>query len=352
MAAADPALNAAPSPIPVYVISMDDERFRSAQRTLEAAGYAGARHFRGVNGRASVDAADRSIVSVDAHYQLVHGRQGTAQLPSLGAVGCTLSHLGAWNAVAASSAPFALVCEDDVAVYKHGGAAHLRALLRRLDEEGVEWDMLLLGGIQRRTRAVTVQDARVVEGVGWLVDRFLGCESYLLTPRGAATLARDALPITMQTDAYCGSLAFLGAMRVLVPLPDAFCYQNTCTRTSVQETATLHGKAIEVGRQAFCKLCSVTGDDGIVGIRRTFLAAAPVVGAIVVVALVALALRVLRASGRASRQSRRGTTSPLPMSPRHPQHPPPQHPPPTSQGRYEPMPAPRLPRRHGGKHHR
>jgi GR25 family glycosyltransferase involved in LPS biosynthesis len=92
-----------------YVISLDAARFGEAAAELAPYGLAPS-HFQAVRGAALSAAELAGAVSADAR---VHLRDGSGDLPSLGAVGCYLSHVALWRFVVACGRT-ALVFEDDV----------------------------------------------------------------------------------------------------------------------------------------------------------------------------------------------------------------------------------------------
>lgn len=125
-----------------------------------------------------------------------------------GAVGCYLSHVQAWRAVAASSAPYAFVFEDDADVPRDLLARFERARA----QAGPGWDVLLLGydgdGVAAGPDVVRVM---------W----FLRLHAYALTPAAARKLCECALPISQQVDWEVSRAAGSGRLRVYGMRPSA-----------------------------------------------------------------------------------------------------------------------------------
>lgn len=122
-----------------------------------------------------------------------------------GAVGCYLSHLRAWRAVAASGAPYGLVFEDDARV-----PVRVRdALQRAVEGLPPDWDILLLGHEGEGERA----------GPGVLrMRRFLRLHAYAISARAASRLPDAMLPIRQQVDWELSS-RIPGGLRVFATDP-------------------------------------------------------------------------------------------------------------------------------------
>lgn len=94
---------------PVFVVNLAAEPARLAriEANLCEVGVSAYHRFEAVSGRALSDKVLRESVDRD-YFMNWYGR-----LPSVGEVGCTLSHLGVYEQLLATEAPFALVLEDD-----------------------------------------------------------------------------------------------------------------------------------------------------------------------------------------------------------------------------------------------
>jgi len=97
---------------PAFVVNLAAEPVRLAriEANLREAGVSTFRRFEAVNGRALSDTVLQASVDRD-DFMSWYGRP-----PSVGEVGCTLSHLGVYEQLLATDAPFALVLEDDALV--------------------------------------------------------------------------------------------------------------------------------------------------------------------------------------------------------------------------------------------
>lgn len=123
------------------------------------------------------------------------------EIDSLGAVGCTLSHVACWRRIVAAErecgAPCALVLEDDCCL----SSAFLSAwedARRMLDR----YDLVVLGH-------------RPADAAGF----FFGSHCYAVTTRGAQELLRRAFPIQLHVDLFIGFLLQAGCVRGVIRRP-------------------------------------------------------------------------------------------------------------------------------------
>lgn len=127
-----------------------------------------------------------------------------------GAVGCYLSHMRAWKAVADSGKPYGLVFEDDAAVPPKAWG-RIQAAVDRVPRN---WDILLLGW---------EGSGNPMSGPVWRVDRFLRLHAYAISAKAAAQLVDTMLPISQQIDWELSSrisagLQVFAVMPQLVPV--------------------------------------------------------------------------------------------------------------------------------------
>ena len=203
-----------------YIISLDPDHYAAAAAVL-APFELTLHHEPAVRGAALAASELSTVVTRDARAQLgQHIRK--SRLPSLGAVGCYLSHVNLWRRAAAASAPI-IVFEDDVAVAATTATAGtLETLISTATRVEPEWDILLFDWFVRHVeRAVTPTAApplsHLAPGNGFYLTT-----AYAITPRGAARLLNGALPMHVQVDQYMGAAARLGDITTLLATPRIF----------------------------------------------------------------------------------------------------------------------------------
>lgn len=151
------------------------------------------------------------VVAKDAMGALVHtimteSRTGHEQL-TVGAVGCYLSHMAAWETLLASGKPYGLVFEDDAEVGKHA----LRRALSSLEQLPDDWDVLLLG------TACLSRCPRVRGKPFKTVTHFVRFHAYAISRKACAFLtSKEAgmLPMSMQVDWKISELASKNKLKV------------------------------------------------------------------------------------------------------------------------------------------
>lgn len=129
-------------------------------------------------------------------------RQTHAEMPSMGGVGCALSHLCIWldilHDAAAPESQRYLVMEDDASVPRRLVASVNKAL------RGVPagWDLLLLGCTRPRPSMVTKHTTHVD------VQMFWRTHAYLISKAAVRKIFQHgALPVRIQIDAFLSGLA-------------------------------------------------------------------------------------------------------------------------------------------------
>ena len=129
-------------------------------------------------------------------------RQTHAEMPSLGGIGCALSHMCIWldilyDATAPASQRY-LVMEDDASLPRRLLASVNKAL------QGVPagWDILLLGCRNPRPSMVTKRTTHVN------IRMFQGTHAYLVSKAAVRKIFENgALPLRVQIDAFLSGLA-------------------------------------------------------------------------------------------------------------------------------------------------
>ena len=141
-----------------------------------------------------------------------------------GAVGCTLSHVDAWQRIIAADAPYAVVLEDDADVR----IANLREYLAELQAHRLYGcDVMML------TAPCGVRDKPVA-----FAGEFQGTTGYCLSQRAARVLVQYAHPIEQHVDHYIANLAQLNLL-VIGSMPTAVIGINPRYKSTIRHGATL-----------------------------------------------------------------------------------------------------------------
>jgi GR25 family glycosyltransferase involved in LPS biosynthesis len=129
-------------------------------------------------------------------------RQTHAEMPSMGGIGCALSHLCTWlDILSDAAAPVGqryLVMEDDAILPRH----LLASLKKTLQGVPAGWDILLLGCRTPRPSMVTKHTTHVN------IRMFQGTHAYLVSKAAVRKIFENgALPLREQIDAFLSGLA-------------------------------------------------------------------------------------------------------------------------------------------------
>ena len=217
---------------PVYVINLKKhtDRLRIFQEkydTSDARAHLGkACRFPAVEGDA-VDWLD--VVSPDRLEALQRvattGKRMTHHELTPGAVGCYMSHIGAWKKLVASNRPFALIFEDDADV-PPDMFAKLSQCMKEIPEN---WDLFLLGW--EGSGDSTAVGKHITK-----MKRFLRGHAYMISQKCARTLLPTMLPMTQQVDwamsAHIPRINVFGATDQIVPVN----WQGTSIQTPLVTT--------------------------------------------------------------------------------------------------------------------
>ncbi|MHB1134261.1 MAG: glycosyltransferase family 25 protein [Chloroflexota bacterium] len=136
-------------------------------------------------------------------------RQTHAEMPSMGGIGCALSHLSTWldilHDAAAPASQRYFVMEDD-AILPRRLLASVKTVLHAVPGD---WDILLLGCRTPRPSMVTKHTTHVN------IRLFQGTHAYLIGKAAVRKIFENgALPLREQIDAFLSRLAQAGKLKI------------------------------------------------------------------------------------------------------------------------------------------
>lgn len=150
----------------------------------------------------------KSAMPALTHTIMTDSRTSHEQL-TVGAAGCYLSHMLAWEKIAKSGKPFGIVFEDDAEPEKN----LLRYTLAAMEKLPKNWDILLLG-TACLAKCPDVKGAPLKR-----VTSFVRFHAYAMSRKGAQFLTgKEAkmLPMSMQVDWALSKLATEGKLKIFV----------------------------------------------------------------------------------------------------------------------------------------
>lgn len=223
--------------IPSYCINLDKRTDRwskfSQQPAIREMNLL--KRYSAVDG-AKINIFDNEQISTKTVYNILNKtRRSHTEIDAVGAVGCTMSHVGVWKEFLESSHKFCLIFEDDVIVPTNFKEMVLQSsqTLHDLHDEFHVW--LIHYGIFVNNKYIPVQDQWVTP------TKFYGTGCYLLSRKGAEKLLQHVYPIEMHIDAYIQTKASIGEILLLIHKKVYIPLRNS--KSNIQ-----HGK---------CELCNI-----------------------------------------------------------------------------------------------
>lgn len=176
--------------LPVYYISF--KKNLSLEKELKKQGFNNVNHFKAVDGRKYVlgELVKKEILTPRAYNDLRYGREQHSGITSLGAIGCTLSHLELWKYCIAQNFPFIVVAEEDAYFKKQINPTDLKKITTTL----------------QKNNSCFISTNKNLEKN----EQFFGTQFYIVSKDGAKQLVKKCLPIDLQTDAYMAHLNDIG----------------------------------------------------------------------------------------------------------------------------------------------
>ncbi len=171
-----------------WVINLDraPERLARARAQLDGLGLPWTR-LAAVDARALTPAQAAALD--EPAYRRKHG-----MTPSLGELGCYLSHIEVMRALLASRYEYALVLEDDVLLH-----ATLPQVLRGLVASPARWDVAKLSAVHSGT-PVPYLEVAPGHSLAVMLSRCTGSSAYVLNRRAAAAYIAQLLPMSLPYD--------------------------------------------------------------------------------------------------------------------------------------------------------
>jgi len=189
--------------IPAYVICLEkkrkdrcDKNFSSIQQLFPKA-----ERTQAVDG-STITLDDKRISIYTKHHIQTGIDTDMLHLGSIGAVGCSMSHINLWEKIVQTKKP-SIVVEDDMYISEKKRALLSEAFQRIPD--GTDYASLLyLPWPLSQLKSSSYDDHfKKIDSR----DTLTGTQMYYITPRGATILLQYALPIVTHVDAYIAYVA-------------------------------------------------------------------------------------------------------------------------------------------------
>jgi hypothetical protein len=167
--------------IPVYYISFNYEP--KLEKNLREVGFQNITHFQAVDGRKfSLESLlDEKIITIRSYNDILTIREQRSGMPSLGAIGCTMSHYELWRLCVENNLPYIVIAESDL---------HLNEIIPTIQDKIKE--------ILERPNSLFIS-SRITREKN---THFMGTHFYIVSNSACKELIKNAFPIDVQTDAY------------------------------------------------------------------------------------------------------------------------------------------------------
>lgn len=165
---------------PLYYISFKSNE--ELENKAKALGFTNINHFQAVDGRKfnPETLLKDNLITIRAYNDLLGVRSEHAGLPSIGAVGCTMSHNKLWQKCVDNNFPYIIILEDDVNLPDKINSKQLEKITNILSRE----------------KSVYISSNTVVGKVA------LGTHFCILSNEACKELIKNTFPIDVQTDSY------------------------------------------------------------------------------------------------------------------------------------------------------
>lgn len=170
--------------LPLYYINFTkninlEERFKTL-------GFNNINHFESIDGRKfnSKELLDKKLITIRTYRDLIHTRTQHEGIPSLGAIGCTMSHNELWKLCIKNNHPYIIICENDVKLNKE--------ILKKKN-------LININKILQKENSIFVS-SKINKYINKI--QFWGTHFYIISKEACEELIKDTFPIDIQTDYY------------------------------------------------------------------------------------------------------------------------------------------------------
>ena len=167
--------------IPVYYISFNYEP--KLEKNLREIGFQTVTHFQAIDGRKfSLNSLlEEKIITIRSYNDILTIREQSSGMPSLGAIGCTMSHYELWRLCIEKNLPYIAIAESDL---------ELRKITEEIQDKIKE--------ILKKPNSLFIS-ARITRKKN---THFIGTHFYIVSNSACKELIKNTFPIDVQTDAY------------------------------------------------------------------------------------------------------------------------------------------------------
>ncbi len=185
--------------IPLYYISFDKNK--KLEDSLELSGFSDINHFEAIDGRKFQpgELLSNKLITIRTYTDLITDREQHSGIPSLGAIGCTMSHDKLWNLCIEKNLPYIIICENDMT-----SLDLTNKRVKQIDTILSRPKSIFIGTKVKKKSAAN----------GILTTTFMGLQFYILSNEACKELVQNTFPIDVQTDWYIAHMDTIGKINV------------------------------------------------------------------------------------------------------------------------------------------
>lgn len=186
--------------IPTYYISMKDNY--PTKNRLEDQGFVNINWFPGVNGRKmdTKKLLTEGKISKRVYYDLQEGRIGHSNMSSMGAIGCSLSHVALWELCIKENLPYIVIAEEDL------------VFIRKFTAEDQEFFINMM----KTPNTILLSPSHEMEPTSRPDHHlsFYGTHFYIASNGACRQLLKHAFPLEVQVDWFISHCATIEAVNL------------------------------------------------------------------------------------------------------------------------------------------
>lgn len=170
--------------LPIYYINFTKNvKLENEFKTL---GFNNINHFKSIDGRKlkPLELLHKKLITIRTYRDLINTRTQHEGIPSLGAVGCTMSHNELWKLCIEKNYPYIIICENDVKLNKQ--------ILKKEN-------LISINNILKKDNSIFIST-----NINKYINKiqFHGTHFYIISKGACKELVKDTFPIDIQTDYY------------------------------------------------------------------------------------------------------------------------------------------------------
>ena len=165
---------------PLYYISF--KRNEKIENKATSLGFMNINHFQAIDGRKfePKKLLEDNIITIRSYYDLTDTRTQHSGLPSLGAVGCTMSHNKLWQKCVNNNFTYIIILEDDVDLP----------------------DKITTEQLEKITNILSKEKSVYISSDSTSNNFVFGTHFCILSKEACRELIKNTFPIDVQTDSY------------------------------------------------------------------------------------------------------------------------------------------------------